>query len=47
MKVAVLTGGSSGIGEAASVRIAERGVGVTMTYNTNSDGAKQTVTTIE
>jgi NAD(P)-dependent dehydrogenase (short-subunit alcohol dehydrogenase family) len=47
MGVAVLTGGSSGIGQAAAVRIAERGNGVVLTYNTNPAGAKETVAMIE
>jgi NAD(P)-dependent dehydrogenase (short-subunit alcohol dehydrogenase family) len=46
-KIAVVTGGSSGIGQAAAIRIAERGVGVILTYNANADGAKETVATIE
>jgi NAD(P)-dependent dehydrogenase (short-subunit alcohol dehydrogenase family) len=46
-KIAVVTGGSSGIGRAAALRIAERGAGVILTYNTNADGAKDTVATIE
>lgn len=47
MKVAVVTGGSSGIGQAAATRIAERGAGVIVTYNTNPEGAKETVAAIE
>jgi NAD(P)-dependent dehydrogenase (short-subunit alcohol dehydrogenase family) len=46
-KVAVVTGGSSGIGRAAALRIAERGAGVILTYNSNPEGAKETVATIE
>jgi NAD(P)-dependent dehydrogenase (short-subunit alcohol dehydrogenase family) len=46
-KVAVVTGGSSGIGQAAAIRIAERGAGVILTYNTNADNAKETVAMIE
>jgi NAD(P)-dependent dehydrogenase (short-subunit alcohol dehydrogenase family) len=46
-KIAVVTGGSSGIGRAAAIRIAERGVGVILTYNANADGAKETIATIE
>jgi NAD(P)-dependent dehydrogenase (short-subunit alcohol dehydrogenase family) len=47
MKIAVVTGGSSGIGQATAIQIARRGAGVILTYNANADGAKDTVTTIE
>jgi NAD(P)-dependent dehydrogenase (short-subunit alcohol dehydrogenase family) len=47
VKIAVVTGGSSGIGQAAAIRIAGRGAGVILTYNTNPDGAAETVATIE
>jgi NAD(P)-dependent dehydrogenase (short-subunit alcohol dehydrogenase family) len=47
VKIAVVTGASSGIGQAAAIRIAERGARVIVTYNTSADGAKDTVATIE
>ena len=47
MKIAIVTGASSGIGRSAAVRIAERGDGVVLTYNGNADGAHEAVTEIE
>jgi NAD(P)-dependent dehydrogenase (short-subunit alcohol dehydrogenase family) len=47
VNIAIVTGGSSGIGQAAAVQIAERGAGVILTYNANSSGAQETVATIE
>jgi len=46
-KIAVVTGGSSGIGRHAAIRIAERGAGVILTYNASPEGAEETVATIE
>jgi NAD(P)-dependent dehydrogenase (short-subunit alcohol dehydrogenase family) len=46
-KVAVVTGGSSGIGRHAAIRIAERGAGVILTYNSSPADAEETVATIE
>jgi len=46
-KIAVVTGGSSGIGRHTAIRIAQRGAGVILTYNTNPQGAEETVATIE
>jgi NAD(P)-dependent dehydrogenase (short-subunit alcohol dehydrogenase family) len=45
--VAIITGGSSGIGRSAAIQIAKRGAGVILTYNKNRDGGLETVTEIE
>lgn len=47
MPITIVVGASSGIGQAAAIRVAERGSGVIATYNANPDGAKQTVARIE
>lgn len=47
VRVAIITGASSGIGQSAAIRIAERGAGVIVTFNTDADGAQETVSAIE
>ncbi|MET9607823.1 SDR family oxidoreductase [Streptomyces sp. NPDC006512] len=47
MKVAIITGGSSGIGQGAAIEVAKRGVGVILTYSSNRQGALDTVAAIE
>lgn len=46
-KVAIIIGGSTGIGKSTAIKIAGRGVGVILTYNTNKEKAEQTVAEIE
>jgi NAD(P)-dependent dehydrogenase (short-subunit alcohol dehydrogenase family) len=46
-KIAVVTGGSSGIGKHAALRIAARGAGVVLSYHSHPEGAEETVATIE
>jgi NAD(P)-dependent dehydrogenase (short-subunit alcohol dehydrogenase family) len=46
-KIAIITGGSAGIGQAAALRIAARGDGVILTYNSHEGEARETVATIE
>ncbi len=47
MGVIVITGGSRGIGASAALHIAERGMGVILTYNQSPDAAHQVVRKIE
>ena len=47
MRVAVVTGGSSGIGKSAAIQIARRGTGVILTFSNNQPGALDTVARIE
>ena len=47
MQVAIVTGGSSGIGRSAALRIAARGIGVILTYHSGADRALDTVRMIE
>lgn len=47
MRVAIVTGASSGIGQSAAIQIAARGAGVILTYHRNEQGALDTVARIE
>ncbi|MEU6425715.1 SDR family oxidoreductase [Microbispora sp. NPDC046973] len=47
MKVAIVTGASSGIGQSAAIEIAKRGAGVILTYGNNPGGGLETVAAIE
>lgn len=47
MKVAIVTGASSGIGQSAAIQIAKRGVGVILTFSGNRQGGLDTVAAIE
>jgi len=47
MRVAIVCGGSSGIGQATAVQLAQRGIGVVLTYHGNPAGAQDTVDSIE
>src|SRR3989344_6623634 len=42
-KIALVTGGSSGIGQAISVALAKEGCRVVFTYNSNENGANETL----
>ena len=47
MQIAVITGGSSGIGQGAALELAQRGIGVILTYRGNRAGGLETVERIE
>ncbi|RIV40894.1 SDR family NAD(P)-dependent oxidoreductase [Micromonospora radicis] len=47
MKIAIVSGASSGIGRSAAVHLARRGAGVILTYHGNRDGALETVAAID
>ncbi|MDG4760170.1 SDR family oxidoreductase [Micromonospora sp. WMMD710] len=47
MRVAIVTGASSGIGQSAAIQLAKRGSGVILTYSNNQPGALETVESIE
>ncbi|MFI9761156.1 SDR family NAD(P)-dependent oxidoreductase [Streptomyces sp. NPDC051963] len=47
MKVAIVTGASSGIGRSAAIEIAKSGSGVILTYSTNPQGGLETAAAIE
>lgn len=47
MKIAVITGGSNGIGKATALELGKRGVGVILTYNNYKDRAEAVVREIE
>ncbi|SEF16029.1 SDR family NAD(P)-dependent oxidoreductase [Jiangella alba] len=47
MRVAIVTGASSGIGRSTAIQLAARGAGVVLTYHRNEAGALDTVARIE
>ncbi|GAA0587246.1 SDR family oxidoreductase [Kribbella sandramycini] len=47
MQIAVITGGSSGIGQAAAYEVAKRGVGVILTYHGSAERGLETAERIE
>jgi NAD(P)-dependent dehydrogenase (short-subunit alcohol dehydrogenase family) len=46
-KVAIVTGGSNGIGKSTALELAKRGIGVILTYNSDKKGAEGLVLEIE
>lgn len=47
MQIAIITGGSRGLGRSAALQCAERGMGVIATYNSHPSGANTVVSEIE
>ena len=47
MKIAIITGGSRGIGKSTALDLAKRGVGVILTYNSHGEEAEAVVWEIE
>lgn len=47
MKVAIVTGGSNGIGKSTTLELAKRGIGVILTYHSDKNGADDVISEIE
>lgn len=47
MKIALITGGSKGIGKASAIELAKRGIRVVFTYNSSPAGAEDTLNEIK
>ncbi len=47
MSIAIVTGGSAGIGRAAALELARQGAGVILTYRTHPEGAEEAVAAIQ
>ncbi|MCG6139891.1 SDR family NAD(P)-dependent oxidoreductase [Leptospira mtsangambouensis] len=47
MKIAIITGGSNGIGKATALELGKRGISVVLTYNSYRDRAEEVVKEIE
>lgn len=47
MKIAIVTGGSNGIGKATALELGKRGISVILTYNSYKDRAEAVVKEVE
>jgi len=47
MKIAIVTGGSNGIGKATAIELGKRGIGVILTYHSNKAAAEEIVREVE
>lgn len=47
MKIALVTGGSRGLGKSAAIALARKGVGIVFTYNQNQQAANKTIEEIK
>src|SRR5215470_11340461 len=47
MKVAIVTGGSNGIGRSTALELGKRGIGVILTYHSDQNGAEDVIREIE
>lgn len=45
--IALITGGSRGLGRSTALHLADKGVGIVLTYRTNADAAAHVVAKIE
>ncbi|PJZ52803.1 SDR family NAD(P)-dependent oxidoreductase [Leptospira adleri] len=47
MKVAIVTGGSNGIGKSAALELGKKGIGVILTYHSDQESAEEVIREIE